>query len=158
MASSKENREDAIADVKGIDNPTCEGAHKDVKSLNYDGKRLKWQGDLNGLKKYIKESVGLQGKWTSPNGNAKKFKAMNKAITITWYSRKQNTLTFQGKDGDDLKCKLINKIETELATESTRENLLTSSERLKNSALSTASASDFVEINQSPSVLLVEPE
>ena len=48
MASSEENLEGAFADVKGIDNPTCDGDHKDVKSLNYDGKRLKWEGDFNG--------------------------------------------------------------------------------------------------------------
>ena len=94
MASGGENLEYAFGDAKGIDYPICEGDHKHVKTLNYDYKRLKWEGDFNGLKKYIKESLGLQGKWTSPGGNAKKFKATNKAITITWYSRKQNTLTF----------------------------------------------------------------
>ena len=158
MAFSEENLEYSFADVKGIDNPICEGDHRDVKSLGYDCKRLKWEGNFNGLKNYIKESLGLEGKWTSPDGNAKKFKATNKAITITWYSRKQYTLIFQGKDGDDLKCELINKIETELAAESTHESLLTSSEILKNSALSTATAADPVAFNQSPSVLLVEPK
>ena len=46
---------------------------------------------------------------------------------IYWSSRKvemQNTLTFHGKDGDDLKCKIVNKIETKLATKTTSENLL----------------------------------
>ena len=67
-------------------------------------------------------------------------------------------MTFQGKDGDDVKSELIKKVETEVAAESTRESLLTSSEILKNSALSTATTSDPVAINQSPSVLLIELE
>ena len=60
MASSEENLEYEFRDAKGIYNPIFEGDHKDVKTLNYDGKRLKWERDFNGLKKFIKNLLAFK--------------------------------------------------------------------------------------------------
>ncbi len=38
-------------------------------------------------------------KWSSPGGRLKKFTSSNADLCITWYSGKQNSLTFQGHDG-----------------------------------------------------------
>ena len=44
-----------------------------------------------------------QGKWSSPGGNSKQFKSSVNNLTITWYSKKQLTLAFQGRAGPVLK-------------------------------------------------------
>jgi hypothetical protein len=61
-------------------------------NLVYDGKRLKWNNNFGELQKFLKNIVGLNGKWTSPGGNSKKFKNSNSDLTITWYYGKQKTL------------------------------------------------------------------
>lgn len=59
--------------------------------MSYDGRRLKWVSGLDSLKKIIHESLGLQGKWSSPGGGSKKFTSTNANLSITWYYGKQNT-------------------------------------------------------------------
>ena len=44
--------------------------------------------------------LDLNGKWCSPGGGSKRFTSSNAELTLTWYSGKQNTLLFQGKDGN----------------------------------------------------------
>ena len=80
---------------------------KELINMVYDGKRLKWINDLKSLKKIIEESFGLRGKWSSPGGDSKRFKSTNANLSITWYYKKQNTLLFQGKDGNSLREKCI---------------------------------------------------
>ena len=81
-------------------------------NLVYDGKRLKWNNNFGELQKFLKNIVGLNGKWTSPGGNSKKFKSSNSDLTITWYYGKQKTLLFQGKEGYLFREFLINICET----------------------------------------------
>jgi len=49
----------------------------------------------------------LQGKWPTPGGNTKQFKCSHGNVIINWYSKKQQTLNFQGRDGPALKNKLM---------------------------------------------------
>lgn len=49
----------------------------------------------------------LQGKWLTPGGNTKQFKCSNDNVIINWYSKKQRTLNFQGRDGPALKDTLF---------------------------------------------------
>ena len=63
--------------------------------------RLKWCNDLDSLKAFVAEVLDLNGKWCSPGGGSKRFTSSNaELLTLTWYSGKQNTLLFQGKDGN----------------------------------------------------------
>ena len=80
---------------------------KELANMVYDGKRLKWINDFDSLKKIIEESLGLRGKWSSPGGGSKRFKSTNAKLNITWYHKKQNSLLFQGKDGNSLREKCI---------------------------------------------------
>ena len=80
---------------------------KDKLELTYDGKRLKWNKTLEDLKHFFVNVVGLNGKWTSPGGKAKKLSNCRSNITVTWYYGKQRTLLFQGKQGYLLKDFLI---------------------------------------------------
>jgi hypothetical protein len=66
----------------------------------YEGRRLKWCNDLDSLKAFVAEVLDLNGKWCSPGGGSKRFTSSNAELTLTWYSGKQNTLLFQGKDGN----------------------------------------------------------
>jgi hypothetical protein len=70
-----------------------------AKLIQYNKKRLKWVGNLNSLKKFISDSIGLEGKWQSPGGYAKHFICGNMGLVFTWYANKQNLLIFSGKDG-----------------------------------------------------------
>lgn len=81
-----------------------------LDSFHYNGGRLKWIKNLESLKKFFDDVLGLRGKWSSPGGNSKKFKCNNLDIVVTWYHKKQQTLLFQGKSGYRLKEELINLI------------------------------------------------
>ena len=61
---------------------------------------MKWCNDLDSLKAFVAEVLDLNGKWCSPGGGSKRFTSSNAELTLTWYSGKQNTLLFQGKDGN----------------------------------------------------------
>ena len=71
----------------------------DLVDIIYEGTRLKWCNDLDSLKAFVAEVLDLNGKWCSPGGGSKRFTSSNAELTLTWYSGKQNTLLFQGKDG-----------------------------------------------------------
>lgn len=58
--------------------------------MSYDGRRLKWVSGLDSLKKIIHESLGLQGKWSSPGGGSKKF-------TSTKCEPKHNMVLWEAK-------------------------------------------------------------
>ena len=57
-----------------------------LKNLQYDGKRLKWTGELDCLKKFIECFVVGEGKWRSPGGSTKQFLSLDTDQTITWYA------------------------------------------------------------------------
>ena len=73
----------------------------------YDGNRLKWVSDLGSLKQITLDVFGLEGKWTSPGSQSKRFTCSNADLILTWYPGKQNSLSFQGKDGYTLRDKCI---------------------------------------------------
>ena len=76
-----------------------------IKSLNdkahliCEGHRIKWTQDLDSLRLFVKNVVGLCGSWRSPGGKAKQFNSINADLSMTWYPGKQNSLQFHGKDG-----------------------------------------------------------
>ena len=44
-------------------------------NFTYDGNRIKWTGDLDSLKLFVENVIGLTGVWRSPGGYAKQFKS-----------------------------------------------------------------------------------
>ena len=78
----------------------------DLQHLQLKGDRLAWKNSLDSLKSFVMCDLQQQGKWTSPGGNMKQFKGNNKNLIINWYSKKQHTLCFQGRDGPTLKERL----------------------------------------------------
>ena len=82
----------------------CLNTHT-IKSLNdkahliCEAHRIKWTQDLDSLRLFIKNVVGLYGSWRSPGGKAKQFNSTNADLSMTWYPGKQNSLQFHGKDG-----------------------------------------------------------
>ena len=80
--------------------------------LVYDGIRVKWTNDLCSLQNFIEIVVGLTGKWNSPGGTAKRFTDSNSKFIMTWYPGKQNTLTFNGKEGESFKKILASILDT----------------------------------------------
>ena len=42
-----------------------------------DENKLKWKSDLERLKNFRTETIGIKGKWTAPGGNSKRFKSQS---------------------------------------------------------------------------------
>ena len=89
--------------------------------LTYDGTRIKWSQDLQLLKNFVENIVGLRGNWSSPGGKAKRFTSVNSDLIATWYPGKQNSLLFQGKDGDLLKNYLVSVLDITCAGQTTTD-------------------------------------
>ncbi|XP_068757833.1 contactin-2-like [Montipora capricornis] len=79
----------------------------ELECLHLNDGKLVWMNDLESLKKFVENVLKLQGKWLTPGGNTKQFKCSNGNVIINWYSKKQQTLNFQGRDGPALKDKLM---------------------------------------------------
>ena len=82
----------------------------DLQLLQLKGDRLAWKSSLDSLKSFVMCDLQQQGKWTSPGGNMKQFKSnvpARRNLIINWYSKKQQTLCFQGRDGPTLKERLV---------------------------------------------------
>ena len=79
----------------------------DLQHLQLKGDWLTWTNNLDSLKSFVKCNLQQQGKWSSPGGSMKQFKSTNKNLIINWYSKKQQTLCFQGRDGPILKDRLV---------------------------------------------------
>jgi hypothetical protein len=77
----------------------------------YDGTRVKWCKDYESLKTFIEGAFGLDGKWRAFGGSSKKFDAANTDFSTIWYPGKLNTLSFNGKIGEQAKKNLINRCE-----------------------------------------------
>ena len=73
------------------------------------------------------------GKWTSPGGNMKQFKSTNENVIVNWYSKKQQTLCFQGRDGHTLKDRLVQLVQNmpEMTTNMPDSNTSTTAEQSK---------------------------
>ncbi|CAB4038401.1 Hypothetical predicted protein, partial [Paramuricea clavata] len=84
-----------------------------VEYLVADEGKLKWLGSLEDLKLFIESSLRMDGRWSSPGGNAKKFTLKSvepdQQFGFVWYCRKQNTIVFQGvpESVEAAKSKLI---------------------------------------------------
>ncbi|CAB4011671.1 Hypothetical predicted protein, partial [Paramuricea clavata] len=84
-----------------------------VEYLVADEGKLKWLGSLEDLKLFIESSLRIDGRWSSPGGNAKKFTLKSvepdQQFGFVWYCRKQNTIVFQGdpESVEAAKSKLI---------------------------------------------------
>ena len=89
--------------VKCLDQNKAEG----LSNLEYDGEKFKWRNNLTELKKFVQDSLGVKGKWSSPGGGNKKFKEEDGQLILNWYFKKQSTLLFQGAEADGLKNILI---------------------------------------------------
>ena len=74
-----------------------------IKSLNaktvlvYEGTRIKWTNDLESLKNFVENIIGLVGRWKSPGGKSKQFVSSNFDLVMTWYPGKQNTFCLMEK-------------------------------------------------------------
>ena len=77
-----------------------------LENLALNGNKLKWTNDLERLKHFIEEIVGIKGKWSSPGGGSRRFKSQCGQFQVTWYFKKQSTLLFQGELAEDLAVKL----------------------------------------------------
>ena len=84
----------------------------DLQHLQLKGDRLAWKSSLDSLKSFVMCDLKQQGKWTSPGGNTKQFKSTNNNVIINWYSKKQQTLCFQGRDGPTLKERLVQLVQS----------------------------------------------
>ena len=62
---------------------------------------------MEGLRDFIECFVGLKGKWWSPGGSTKQFTTCDMDLNISWYAKKQNSLTFSGEDSDLLRDRLV---------------------------------------------------
>ena len=52
-------------------------------TFRHAGKRLKWIMEFESLQKNVKETIGLQCKWSSPGGTARKFTSYNFDFSLT---------------------------------------------------------------------------
>ena len=100
----------------------------DLQHLQLKGDKLAWKSSLDSLKSFVMCDLQQQGKWTSPGGNMKQFKSNNKNLIINWYSKKQQTLCFQGRDGPTLKERLVQLVQNmpEMTTDTPDSNTLPS--------------------------------
>ena len=64
-----------------------------------DKLKLSWAGDLESLKDFVSEYLGLKGEWRSPGGDRKTFTAGS--ILITWWKNKK-FLSLNGMDNNIL--------------------------------------------------------
>ena len=103
----------------------------ELEYLHLNDGKLVWMNDLESLKKFVENVLKLQGKWLTPGGNTKQCKCSNGNVIINWYSKKQQTLNFQGRDGPALKDRLIELVHKKprKTTETQDANSLSSSEQ-----------------------------
>ena len=98
----------------------------DLQHLQLKGDWLTWTSNLDSLKSFVKCNLQQQGKWSSPGGSMKQFKSTDKNLIINWYSKKQQTLCFQGRDGPILKDRLVKLVQNMPGMTTNMPNLNTS--------------------------------
>ena len=77
-------------------------------NIAYDRKRLSWWNSFELLRKAIKTIFVQRGQWWSPGGSVRRFDSSVSDFTATWYPGKLNSLTFNGKIGEQARDFLIN--------------------------------------------------
>ena len=83
----------------------------ELEYLYLNDDKLLWTNDLELLKNFVENVLKQQGKWLTPGGNTKQFKSSNGSVIINWYNKKQQTLSFQGRDGPSLRDKLVDLVQ-----------------------------------------------
>ena len=119
----------------------------DLQHLQLKGDRLAWKSSLDSLKNFVMCDLQKQGKWTSPGGNMKQFKSTDKNLIINWYSKKQQTLCFQGRDGPTLKDRLAQLVQNmpEMTTNTPDSNTSTTVVQTESQTMSPSTLSeDFI--------------
>ena len=119
----------------------------DLQHLQLKGDRLAWKSSLDSLKNFVMCDLQKQGKWTSPGGNMKQFKSTDKNLVINWYSKKQQTLCFQGRDGPTLKDRLAQLVQNmpEMTTNTPDSNTSTTAAQTESQTMSPSTLSeDFI--------------
>ena len=81
----------------------------DRSVLSYNGKQFLWANDFDSLMNFV-QAIGINGKWSSPGGESKKFVISDLDLIVTWYCGKQGSLLFRGEHADIVKKFLINKL------------------------------------------------
>ena len=81
----------------------------DRSVLSYNGKQFRWANDFESLMNFI-QTIGINGKWSSPGGKSKKFVSSDLDLIVTWYYGKQGSLLFRGEHADIVRKFLINKL------------------------------------------------
>jgi hypothetical protein len=118
---------------------TCDSC-TELSNMFYDGVRLKWLDDLENVKRIVCQVWGLEGKWSSPGGQTKKCTSTNADLVLTWYKGKQNTLNFQGKDGDLVRDRCIYVCKQESHLKSKSQSLECDETKHSQSTISNASS------------------
>ncbi len=80
---------------------------QDLLNFDYDGKKLKWRNNFEQLQIFVQDRLGINGKWSSPGGCAKRFKAKNGDFTVNWYCKKQSTFQIHGNEGTLFKSRYL---------------------------------------------------
>ena len=82
------------------------------------------------MKDFIKNVVGLNGKWKSPGGRAKQCEGLDCDFVMAWYPGKANSLLFHGKDGERFREGLTNILDsTDIVCAKSSSDSLPSSKR-----------------------------
>ena len=82
-------------------------------------------------------------------GNMKQFKSNNKNLIINWYSKKQHTLCFQGRDGATLKERLVQLVQNmpEMTANMPESNTSTTAVQTESQTMSPSTLSeDFTQV------------
>lgn len=104
-ANSSQNLADTLTEF--VSNSTdmkevCSSPDKRITTisskLNYDGVFYRWNGTLEGLKRFVENSLKLYGKWSSPGGEVKLFCAEESKYIIKWYGLRSRKLIIQADD------------------------------------------------------------
>ena len=83
--------------------------------------KLKWAGDLEGLKLFISDELNLRGKWKSPRGVT--WQLSNEHLTVTWYMTSK-TILFQGPQESEVYNTLKKKAEAPVMINNDLNNLI----------------------------------
>ncbi|CAB3982808.1 Hypothetical predicted protein [Paramuricea clavata] len=76
-----------------------------------ENKKLKWKESYEALKVFVKKTLKLNGKWSSPGGNLKLFNETTGSIILRYYTNSASLL-IQGEKGESFTNILIKKLST----------------------------------------------
>ena len=74
--------------------------------LIYESGIYYWSGSLPQRKRFVSETLMIDGNWISPGGDAKLFKSTNSEYSIKWYGTRSEKLVIQTDEDQYLKRSL----------------------------------------------------